>query len=441
VKFGRRSRLRGSSRLCSPLSVTLGVVAVLALWQTANAEPIDTYQHLGVASCATGVCHGKLTEEESSNVWLNEYRIWSGDDRHARAYQTLLSDRSKAIARKLGLPNAQGAKICLDCHSDNVPQAQRGTKFQLSDGIGCEACHGGAEKWIESHTEPGVTHADNLANGMLGTEDINVRAQVCLSCHLGTANQFATHRIMGAGHPRLGFELEAYTANQPAHFAVDEDYIKRKGAPSGFEVWRAGQVESTRRYLQLMNTALFAEGDLLPDFSFYDCHSCHHPMENIRWPNVREQQNLIPGSLRLQDQNIFMLRALVETLQPDAAGELRSLHLNMLRAGQKSVPQAKTAAAALLSWLDKQPWVTSTVTDAQVKSLRAAIARLAGSGALADYANAEQAFLAIESLSFSIGDSNNLQNRLDALYEAVESDENFNAAGFRRAARSLADAL
>ncbi len=283
----RLSLLRGSRRLRSLLSITLSLVAVLALQQSANAEPIDTYQHLGVASCATGVCHGKLTEEENSNVWLNEYRIWSGDDRHARAYQTLLTDQSKAIARKLGLANAQGAKICLDCHSDNVPQAQRGTKFQLSDGIGCEACHGGAEKWIESHTEPGVTHAKNLAAGMLGTEDINVRAQVCLSCHLGTGNQFATHRIMGAGHPRLGFELEAYTANQPAHFAVDEDYINRKGAPSGFEVWRAGQVESTRRYLQLMNTALFAEGDLLPDFSFYDCHSCHHPMENIRWPNVR----------------------------------------------------------------------------------------------------------------------------------------------------------
>lgn len=441
MRPGRFLLSRGSGRFSLPFIRTLGVLAALSLQQTATAEPIDSNQHLGVASCATGVCHGKLTEAEDSNVWLNEYRIWSGDDRHARAYQTLLSDRSKAIARKLGLPNAQGAKICLDCHSDNVPPAQRGTKFQLSDGVGCEACHGGAEKWLESHTEPGVSHADNLANGMLGTEDINVRAQVCLSCHLGTGKQFATHRIMGAGHPRLGFELEAYTANQPAHFAVDEDYIRRKGAPSGFEVWRAGQVESTRRYLQLMNTALFAEGDLLPDFSFYDCHSCHHPMENIRWPNVREQQNLIPGSLRLQDQNIFMLRALVEVLQADAAGELRNLHLKMLRAGQKSVPQAKTAAAALLSWLDKQSWVTSSVTDAQVKSVRAAIARLAASGVLADYANAEQAFLAIESLSFSIGDSNNLQNRLDALYEAVESDENFNAAGFRRAARSLADAL
>lgn len=441
MRPGRFLLSRGSGRFSLLFIGTLGVLAALSLQQSATAEPIDSNQHLGVASCATGVCHGKLTEAEDSNVWLNEYRIWSGDDRHARAYQTLLSDRSKAIARKLGLPNAQGAKICLDCHSDNVPPAQRGTKFQLSDGVGCEACHGGAEKWLESHTEPGVSHADNLANGMLGTEDINVRAQVCLSCHLGTGKQFATHRIMGAGHPRLGFELEAYTANQPAHFAVDEDYIRRKGAPSGFEVWRAGQVESTRRYLQLMNTALFAEGDLLPDFSFYDCHSCHHPMQNIRWPNVREQQNLIPGSLRLQDQNIFMLRALVEVLQADAAGELRNLHLKMLRAGQKSVPQAKTAAAALLSWLDKQSWVTSSVTDAQVKSVRAAIARLAASGALADYANAEQAFLAIESLSFSIGDSNNLQNRLDGLYEAVESDENFNAAGFRRAARSLADAL
>ena len=217
------------------------VVLCALLAGGAQAEPIDGNRHLGVASCAAGVCHGKLEEQENSNVWLNEYRIWSAEDRHAGAYQTLLSPQSKEIARKLGLAGAHTAKICLDCHADNTPAEQRGPKFQLSDGVGCEACHGGAEQWIESHTEPGVAHSDNLARGMLATEDINVRARVCLSCHLGTNNQFATHRIMGAGHPRLSFELEAYTVNQPAHYGVDDDYLERKGAPSGFDVWRADQ--------------------------------------------------------------------------------------------------------------------------------------------------------------------------------------------------------
>lgn len=418
------------------LGALLALIAPAALL----AKPIDTAQHLGVASCVTGVCHGKLTKQTDSNVWLNEGRIWSGDDRHARAYQTLLSDKSRTIAAKLGLPNAQGAQICLDCHTDNVPQQQRGTKFQLSDGIGCEACHGGAEKWLESHTEPGVQHSDNLANGMLGTEDINTRAQICLSCHLGTDSQFATHQIMGAGHPRLRFELEAFTANQPAHFEVDEDYINRKNAPSGFEVWRAGQVESSRRYLQLLNSPLFAQGELLPDFSFYDCHSCHHPIDNIRWPNVRQQQGLTPGTLRLQDHNLFMLRALVASLQPNATQTLRDLHLKLLRAGQKSVSQTKAAAAELLAWLDNQSWITSATSDDQVKSVRSAIAQLAAGGSLADFANAEQAFLAVESLSFSIGDSARLQSQLDAMFSAVDAD-NFDASAFRRAARSLADAL
>jgi hypothetical protein len=31
-----------------------------------GAAPLDEYKHLGVASCATGVCHGKLTPQETA---------------------------------------------------------------------------------------------------------------------------------------------------------------------------------------------------------------------------------------------------------------------------------------------------------------------------------------------------------------------------------------
>jgi len=422
-----------------PPSQLMATVLMMLTGAVAQAEPIDTYKHLGVASCATGVCHGKLTEQENSNVWLNEYRIWSTEDRHSRAYQTLLTAESREIARKLGLPAAHTATICLDCHADNVPPEQRGPKFQLSDGVGCEACHGGAELWIESHTEPDATHADNLARGMLATEDINVRAEVCLSCHLGTRNQFATHQIMGAGHPRLSFELEAYTVNQPAHYAVDADYRARKGAPSGFDVWRAGQVWSVRRYLDLVNSDLL--GSSLPDFSFYDCHSCHHPMDDVRWAPIRQQQGLQPGGLRLQDQHLFMLQATVSVLAPGEEATLRRLHTALLQAGQQSLPATRTAAGELDAWLAARSWSTAPVTEAQTRAIRKAIAQLGANGALADYAAAEQAFLGIETLSLHLGDAGRLQSALDAVYAAVESDRAYDPRRFRDAMTRLAAGL
>ncbi|HEX7036223.1 MAG TPA: multiheme c-type cytochrome [Pseudomonadales bacterium] len=411
---------------------------MLAWAGAAVAAPLDDKQHLGVASCATGVCHGKLTPQADSNVWLNEYRIWSTDDRHARAYQTLLSDESKRMAAKLGLPSAHTADICLDCHADNVPAEQRGPKFQLSDGVGCEACHGGAELWIESHTDPAATHQDNLSRGMLATENIDVRAEVCLSCHLGTRDQFATHRIMGAGHPRLSFELEAYSANQPAHYQVDDDYRARKGAPSGFEVWRAGQVQSVRRYLDLMASDLFAPaGGELADFAFFDCHSCHHPMDDVRWSELRRRQGLEPGGLRLQDQHLFMLAAVAGVLAPDERERLRELQVALLRGGQQSVARARAAAAALNEWLAARDWTTRAVGREQVAAVRRAIVEMGARGELTDFAAAEQAFLGIESLTFFLGDHERLQRALDALFEAVQSDRDYDPDAARQAMQRL----
>mgnify|MGYP006147321809 CR=1 FL=1 len=52
------------------------------------------------------------------------------------------------------------------------------------------------------------THPANVAAGLVPLEDPQVRAGVCLDCHYGSAegNQFVTHRMMAAGHPRIVFE-------------------------------------------------------------------------------------------------------------------------------------------------------------------------------------------------------------------------------------------
>ena len=54
------------------------------------AEPgVADYKHLGVASSATSVCHGKLAPAPGKHVALNEYQTWTREDRHAQAYRTL----------------------------------------------------------------------------------------------------------------------------------------------------------------------------------------------------------------------------------------------------------------------------------------------------------------------------------------------------------------
>jgi hypothetical protein len=391
---------------------------------------------MGVASCATSVCHGKLAPQPGKNVALNEYRTWTQEDRHSQAYRTLELPESKRIAANLGLASATTAKICLDCHADNVPADKRGPKFQMSDGVGCEACHGGAEKWLESHAAESATHKDNVARGMYASEQPLMRAQLCLSCHLGTKDRFATHAIMGAGHPRLSFELEAYTTNQPAHYVVDADYDQRKGKIAGMNLWLTGQIENARRMLTLLQTEMFhSGGGMFPELAFYDCHSCHHPMDKIRWNAQRAGAGIKPGTLRLQTQNLVVLQAVTETFEPAALPELVTLTNALIRSGQRDRASVAAAAKALQDWIGKREALSRRqFSTADVTNMRKTLVKYAATDKAGDYAAAEQIVLGLESLSYSLGDRDKKKAALDALYNAVKNDTTFSPQQFASAA-------
>ncbi len=151
------------------LLLTVALAGLLQAAGARGAAPLPNYAQdktLGVGSCASSLCHGAMETWKGSNVLQNEYVTWSRSDKHhLRAYAVLLSERSKEIAKKLNLPRpAHLAAECLDCHAHNPRHFDKG--FRISDGVACEACHGGAERWIKSHVEPDATHAKNLANGM-----------------------------------------------------------------------------------------------------------------------------------------------------------------------------------------------------------------------------------------------------------------------------------
>ncbi|HSG89978.1 MAG TPA: multiheme c-type cytochrome [Pseudomonadales bacterium] len=423
------------------LLLTGGAIASTAV--RAELPQYAQATHEGVATCASGVCHGSGTERSGGNVLQNEFVTWTRYDKHAGAYDILLGDDSKRIAKNLGLPNAHEAGICLDCHADNVPEERRGDEFQITDGVGCEACHGGAENWLAGHTADGRTHDENIAAGLYPTESIEARAELCLSCHLGTADKFATHRIMGAGHPRLSFELSTFSALQPPHWAFDDDYARRKGATNEFETWTRGVVAAARQNLALLQGPLMHDSGLFPEIALFDCHSCHHPMSEIRWQPTTATLGLQPGVVRINDANFVILLPIAEGVAP----ALQTRMLQQIRALNGAVTKGRkaldSAAAALDGSLAELEEIIADAGDdaAMRRKVLDGVLSRAVRGDYRDYVAAEQAAMAMDLLLITLDRWESNKARVDALFASVADDEAFRPAKFAAAADSLRKAL
>jgi hypothetical protein len=401
-------------------------------------------RHLGVATCSSSVCHGNVKSTSSYDVRLNEYLTWSREDPHSKAYSVLMTDRSRAIAAKLGLPNAYEAKMCLDCHTDNVPEQMRGKEFNIADGIGCEACHGGAEKWIESHTMKGTSYEDNVKNGMYPTGILANRAQLCLSCHAGTSDKFATHRMMGAGHPRLSFELDTFQALQPAHYQVDKDYADRKPVYTRTATWAFGQIEAARMQAQLIRQYFSKDGGVFPELALFSCHSCHESsMRQLDWARGLTTIGTQPGSVPLNDGHLRMAIVIARQMAPGAAGEIIALSRSLQEASATSrerVSQISSRLEAALRGLQEQAADRKWSTGEQT-ALLSAILELGARREYRDYISAEQAVMATELLMLDLGAAARNRARLDALFRLVEDDEAYRPGQFVTAVEQLRAAL
>ena len=392
----------------------------------------DSRVHNGSKTCVGAPCHGHESPQDEA-VWLNEGNIWSREDLHSRAYDVLLNKRSQRIAASLGLAEpAHEAKICLDCHSDNVAPSYRGEQFKLSDGVGCEACHGGSEKWIKSHSF-GPAHSENLERGMFPTDDPRERATLCLSCHFGDENRFVDHRLMGAGHPRQSFELHVFSQVMPAHYEIDDDYRKRgKKTPSGVQAWGIGQAQAVTQILQVLLDEDLSRHGPWPEFVLFDCRACHHPLTDDRW-RQRPSIALGPGLARLNDSNFLMLRHVVELISPvEATGyrrEVRALH-RAVSEGAGSAPSIARKLLASVGSLAEQ--LDEWEVDAEsARILVASILDEGLSGEYSDYAAAEQAAMALQILidalyatqAYERGVLEALASQLPALMDATRDPE------------------
>ena len=428
------------NRICFLTFVTLLTTVALA-----ELPGDDAYTYMGVATCAASQCHGSAVPRNGSNVLQNEYVTWTQDDPHSRAYQTLGSNRSKRIAARLGLKSATTAKMCLDCHADNVPAERRGERFHLSDGVGCESCHGGAENWLVTHYDvPNIAHAASVSAGMYRTENIEKRAALCLSCHLGTRDKFATHRMMAAGHPRLAFELDTFTelwrtAGRQAHYRVDADYRERKGAVSHSYTWAAGLLAEGRQRLQLINGPRFAANSLFPELSFYDCHACHRSMKTLQWRSLPRHGGAGPGAPFIHDGTLVMAMALARVISPTDGDAIEAGLTALHRASGKNVASIRMAAQELDTTLTSlQSRLSPKLLRGRELQLLREILATGAEGNYLDYISAEQAFMAVQMLVIELDDPF-LEDQLDPIADTLNNDERYRPAQFAAILATVAE--
>jgi hypothetical protein len=363
----------------------------------------------GAATCASSLCHGSIKTWQGSSVLQNEYVTWSRVDKHAKAYNVLFNDTSKRIAKNLNLKaGAHQEKLCLDCHAHNVAADKHGEKFAIQDNITCEACHGPAEKWLRSHVAndapPEQTHSLNIAAGMYPTSDPEARAKLCLSCHFGNKDKLVTHRLMGAGHPRMTFELDTFTEMAPKHFVIDNDYNQRKRVWEGVKVWAIGQALAINDSLDILLHPTLGRDGIFPELVLFDCHACHRPMaENRLQAKTPLGAAATPGLVRLNDSNMLMLGVIARAINPDLGQRVskQTIALHKAIAGDKAVGTMDSVANEMKT-LSREVITQIKTTPMDAKLLNSVVLTLVDdgiNGVYRDYAAAEQATLAISSIA------------------------------------------
>jgi hypothetical protein len=410
----------------------------------------DGQVHLGVASCANSVCHGAVIPHLNSNIAHTEYTVWTRKDPHALTYRNLFRKDYVAITRKLGLKAPHLEPTCLACHASNVAPKLQGPKFSMTDGIGCETCHGGSENYIATHTDKNATRAKNIADGLYPTDDMIARTRLCLSCHYGTSEHFVTHEIMGAGHPRISFELDTFTELLPPHVIYDDDYAARKPVYSHVKMWALGQAIAAQAMLDMLEDKHLQAAGLFPELSLFDCYSCHHPMSQQTWQK-KESTGLGPGAVPLNDSALLMLRLVLRQVKP-ALGERLTTTLKALHTATNTSPWATKKRAAELRQIVKTAITlieAHRFSPAQTMALGNSLLSTGIDGEYRDYIAAEQCVMGIAAMiaawdnikPFDAATSDLVNRLMQSLYQSVANDESFVPSKFEAALAKLKNGL
>ena len=379
-----------------------------------------SFVHIGLQGCAATACHGRDGRDPGDSIWRNEYQIWASEDKHSKAFLLLYNENSQAMAHRLGLGNPIEEDRCLACHSINP--ASQVEDFDNSDGVACEACHGPASGWGDSHYTDGHTRTQSLADGLFDTKDLERRTELCISCHVGGPERNVDHDLIAAGHPDLVFEIQAFTGRMPRHWPSDsEDW-------EGARLWMIGQALSLRETLNQLYRRADPSRWYGLDFADLECSSCHH---SLSVPSRRQESGYSgqPGLPPVDPSAYIVWRSAWSIVFEDETDsldtEIEELRRALERFESDSVRESIERISQTIDGL--VPRFQSIELDARmVSAIIGAISEDAEMIAEAGIRSAEQATLALESLYASYRSStgssdSEMEMRIRRLHEVLEA--------------------
>ncbi len=421
--------------------------ALLASGCLVAADGGEPSKYTGPGSCSSPSCHGGVQPRnqtrDQTTVPQNEYSVWVVRDKHAHAFENLSNPIGTRIAKIMGLPSPDTAPRCLACHALDVPADQRARTFDLSDGVGCENCHGPASAWLGPHTTRGWKYERSIELGMYDTRDLLKRSEKCLTCHLGTSEKTVDHELIAAGHPDLYFELDSFMAVMPEHWKeVDTDpwFAVRAMA--------VGQAVQLRE--QLKRVARELQGGIWPEYAELDCFACHYSLTAAKdsWRQERGYAGRRPGNPPFNLSRYVVLNHLITDADPGAARQLQAginqvyAGVTALNADRRQVALDATAVSEQAGRLAQR--LNGMKFDAPqtlrlLKSIAADGDAIAAKGERA----AEQSTMALDSLFVAYTKNQTLANDartragIHGLFQQLEDPSSFNGVKFAAAMKSL----
>jgi hypothetical protein len=150
------------------------------------AEESVMHRYVGTKKC--WICH--MTKAKGS-----QYTIWK-ESGHAMAYETLATERAREVYAEAvpgGTEDPQESARCLKCHTTGFGEGIDAytITFSISDGVGCESCHGPGSEYADMKVMQDRELA--ISKGLIIPDE-----NTCLQCH---NENNPTHQ---------GFDYEAY---------------------------------------------------------------------------------------------------------------------------------------------------------------------------------------------------------------------------------------
>jgi hypothetical protein len=324
-------------------------------WADVHVWPQDM---VGTLSCSAVSCHGGGGPRYWSGAAAGgEYVQWLGHsgtysegrrhydprarlersngDPHALAGQQISSVRFQEVLRRASQRagssvDASMYQRCARCHDpgsvarqpedislpNQAPVHGHITRGEIATnaGIGCETCHGGAKQWITVHYERDISRERLLDLGMVDTKNLFLRARLCASCHVGSAENDMNHDMIAAGHPPLRFEQASFEALiGTKHW---DDRPQRKAEPEyEVQLWAAGRIAAAEAALALLEgrarrAAGQESGSCWLEFAEGNCFACHQPMRSLA---AAPSPSRSSGTVAWQSWNLAMLNSVVTT--------------------------------------------------------------------------------------------------------------------------------